>query len=71
MWGPWGEGPCNQDDCVGILNKVRACNSPPPALNGADCDDSVLGETELGVICNADLGECPGRLKFSNKLTCN
>lgn len=62
MWGPWGESECNQFDCEGVLNKVRACNSPAPANNGADCDTSIMGDTDLNVPCNVEMGVCPGKL---------
>ena len=63
MWGPWGESACSETSCEGVLNKARACNSPPPANNGSDCDSSIMGSTDLNVTCNTHLGIiCPGEL---------
>ena len=61
MWGPWGESACSYLDCEGVMNKIRACNSPPPALSGDPCDDSVMGPHDLNLPCNVHLGECPGK----------
>ena len=68
MWGPWGESACSETDCEGVLNMARACNSPPPANNGTDCDSSIMGDTALNVTCNAHMGVCPGKLGVIVKL---
>ena len=67
LWGKWGK--CSAMCGVGIQQRTRICNNPPPLYGGGDCFGSPIGERECktGVFCPID----GGWGKWSKYSVCN
>ncbi|XP_033124512.1 A disintegrin and metalloproteinase with thrombospondin motifs 3-like isoform X2 [Anneissia japonica] len=50
-WGPWSAwGPCSKSCGIGVSQKTRKCNNPPPLKGGRKC----RGKSKDFRLCNAD-----------------
>ena len=52
-WGNWSGCVASSNPCHGTNHRIRECNNPPPAFNGAECS----GQAKDEVVC--DIPNCP------------